>query len=104
MLLCRVVGTVVATAKDEGLEGLKLLVTQVVGLDMQLKNSFVVAADGVGAGMGELVIVVQGSSARMATRVKNKPLDATIVGIVDAVEVGGEVIFRKETEEQFSRV
>jgi len=100
MLLARIVGTVVATAKDEGLEGLKLLITQTVGLDMKPKPNFVVAADSVGAGMGELVIVVQGSSARMASRVKNRPLDATIVGIVDAVEIEGRVVFRKEQEEQ----
>ncbi|MCB2154459.1 EutN/CcmL family microcompartment protein [bacterium] len=103
MLLCKVVGTVVATAKDEGLEGLKLLVAQSVDMDMKLKNQFVIAADGVGAGMGEIVIIVQGSSARMATRVKNKPLDATVVGIVDAVEVGGKIVYRKEEEEAVSK-
>lgn len=99
MLLAKVVGTVVATAKDEGLEGLKLLVAQTVDLEMKLKNQFVITADAVGAGLGEIVIVVQGSSARMATRVKNKPLDATIVGIVDAVELGGRVVYRKEEVE-----
>jgi microcompartment protein CcmK/EutM len=96
MLLGKVVGTVVSTAKDAGLDGLKLLMVQAVDLRIELKNQFVVCADSVGAGLGELVIVVQGSSARMAERVKNRPLDATIVGIVDAVELGGEIVYRKE--------
>lgn len=95
MILGKVVGTVVSTQKDEGLEGLKLLVVQQVDMDLNLQKGFVVAADAVGAGMGELVFVVQGSSARMATRVKGRPLDASVIGIVDSLEVGGTVIFRK---------
>ncbi len=95
MILGKVVGTVVSTQKDENLEGLKLLVVQQVDLDLQRQKGFVVAADAVGAGMGELVIVVQGSSARMATRVKGRPLDASIVGIIDSIEYEGNLIFQK---------
>ena len=95
MILGKVVGTVVSTQKDENLEGLKLLVVQQVDLDLQRQKGFVVAADAVGAGMGELVIVVQGSSARMATRVKGRPLDASIIGIIDSIEYEGNVIFQK---------
>ncbi len=95
MILGKVVGTVVCTQKDEGLEGLKLLVVQSVDLEMKPQKSFVVAADAIGAGMGEFVIVVGGSSARMATRVKGRPLDASVIAIVDSVEVGGKLIYRK---------
>lgn len=96
MILGKVVGTVVSTQKDEGLEGLKLLVVQAVDLSMHETKIYVIAADAVGAGMGEQVLVVQGSSARMAVRVKGRPLDASVVAIVDSVEVGGTMIYRKE--------
>lgn len=95
MILGKVVGTVVSTQKDEGLEGLKLLVVQQVELDLKMQRAFVVAADSVGAGLGELVIVVQGSSARMATRVKGRPLDASIIAIVDTMELEGRIAYKK---------
>lgn len=96
MILGKVVGTVVSTQKDEGLEGLKLLVVQTVDLTMRETGSYVIAADAIGAGMGEQVLVVQGSSARMAVRVKGRPLDASVVAIVDSVEVAGNRVYRKE--------
>lgn len=95
MNLGRVIGTIVSTNKDENLEGIKLLVVAYVDLAMKATSSYVVAADAVGAGEGELVLVVTGSSARMAARVKNRPLDASIIGIVDAVDVEGRSVFRK---------
>lgn len=95
MLLGKVVGTVVSTQKDEGLDGLKLLVVQVINPEAELQKGYVVAADAVGSGMGEVVIVVQGSSARMATRVKGKPLDASVIGIVDEIELGGRRSYQK---------
>ncbi len=95
MILGKVVGTIVSTQKDSGLEGLKLLAVQVLDLDLKGQKSFVVAADAVGAGTGEIVIVVQGSSARMATRVKNRPLDATVIAIVDTLEIEGRILYRK---------
>ena len=96
MNLGRVVGTVVSTSKDPNLEGLKLLVVQHVNVDMSDSNAFSVAADGVGAGAGEYVLLVTGSSARMGTNVKNRPIDAAVLAIVDAVEVNGELVYRKE--------
>ena len=96
MILGKVTGTVVSTHKDENLNGLKLLVIQNVGLEMRLSDQFVVAADAIGAGMGEVVIVVQGSSARMATQVKGRPVDAAVVAIVDTVEVLGSITYQKE--------
>jgi len=89
MVLGRVVGTVVSTSKDVNLEGLKLLVVRHVNPDMKELDVYTVAADGIGAGRGEYVLVVTGSSARMGTQVKNRPLDAAILAIVDSVEIEG---------------
>lgn len=96
MLLAKVVGTVVATRKDQRLEGKKLLV--VVPLTPEEvesgkaspitgKSNYVVAADTVQAGFGETVIIVAGSSARMAATCKDCPVDTAIVGIVDVVTI-----------------
>ena len=98
MLMGHVVGTVVSTQKDEGLKGYKLLVVQSVGIDMKLTPSYVIAADAIGCGMNELVIVVQGSSARIAEQTKNKPVDAAVIGIVDSVEIGTKRVFEKFRE------
>ena len=90
MILGRVVGTVVATQKDERLEGFKLLVVQAVDPDGRLKDSFTVAVDTMGAGNGELVLVVSGSSARMVSGCSDRPVDAAIAGIVDDIDLPSE--------------
>lgn len=91
MQLGRVIGTVVATRKDARLEGYKLLVVRLQNADGRDESGYLVAVDTVGAGAGERVLVVQGSSARMARDSQDKPIDAAIVGIVDTVEsLGGE--------------
>src|SRR5688572_20391181 len=95
MLMGRVVGTVVSTQKDEGMRGFKLLVVQNVDVNMKLTNSYTVACDAVGAGPNEMVIVVQGSSARLTDQTKNKPVDAAVVCIVDSVEVDGHQVYTK---------
>lgn len=100
MNLGRVVGTVVSTSKDENLEGMKLLVVQHVDVEMKDTKAFTVAADGIGAGIGEFVLVVTGSSARMGTLTKNRPIDASILAIVDSVEIEGRSVYRKETWEK----
>ena len=87
MLLARIVGTVVATRKDERLHGRKLLVARLVGVDGEDEKGHLVAVDTVGAGIHEVVLIVQGSSARMAFGCKECPIDAAVVGIVDTVEV-----------------
>ena len=87
MILGRVAGTVVATRKDEKLEGFKLLIVQAVDPDGKPKDSYVVAVDTVDAGIGELVLVVSGSSARMVTGCTDRPVDAAIAGIVDELDV-----------------
>ncbi len=95
MLLAQVLGTVVSTRKDRGLLGLKLLLTREVDAGFQPTGSFVVAADAVGAGADEIVLLAQGSSARMTEVSREKPVDAVIVGIVDAVEVDGKDVYLK---------
>ena len=87
MQLARVIGDVVATRKDENLTGMKLLVLQPLTPDRQPAGRPLVAVDTVDAGVGETVLIVSGSSARMASGMKDCPVDAAIVGIVDAVEI-----------------
>jgi microcompartment protein CcmK/EutM len=87
MILAKVVGTVVATRKDERLVSNKLLVVRPVDPHGQVDGGYLVAVDTVDAGFGETVLVVSGSSARMAAGMKDCPVDAAIVGIVDSVTV-----------------
>ncbi|NLE98182.1 MAG: EutN/CcmL family microcompartment protein [Propionibacterium sp.] len=86
MYLAKVTGTVVSTSKDEGLVGFKLLLARRIDADGEASGMPEVCVDTVGAGAGETVIVTKGSSARFAADRERAPLDATIVGIVDAVE------------------
>jgi microcompartment protein CcmK/EutM len=95
MRLGTVVGTVVATQKAEALRGAKLLIVREMTVEGTLTDGFVVAIDAVGAGVGEVVLTVAGSSARMTDISRDSPVDATIVGIVDSVELGGKTVFRK---------
>ncbi len=86
MILARVIGTVWATRKDEKLQGLKLQIVRPVTLDYKDREGFLVAVDAVGAGVGEIVLVVQGSSARQTLATESKPVDATIMAIVDKLD------------------
>ena len=96
MLLGKVVGTVVATRKEERLTGLRFLVVHELGTDMVPTGKMVVAADAVGSGVGEVVLFAQGSSARQTTLTHERPVDATIMAIVDVLEVDGQVRYRKD--------
>ncbi len=87
MILARVIGTVWATRKDEGLVGTKILIVQPVDLEYRQESGFVVAVDSVGAGVGEIVLIAQGSSARQTTLTHNKPIDAVIMAIVDKLDL-----------------
>ena len=87
MILARVAGTIVATRKDPRLEGFKLMIVKPVSPDGKEDANYLIAVDSVGAGPKELVLVVSGSSARMAEGCKDKPIDAAIVGIVDGVHL-----------------
>ena len=89
-------GQVVSTEKSERLEGIKLLVVQPydIGQFIEQGQPFI-SLDNVGAGNGDVVLVVGGSSARYAENMKDKPVDSCIVGIVDSIDVAGEVVYRK---------
>jgi len=95
MLLGKVIGTVVATRKAPDLEGAPLLLLR--GLDAEGKPTalVVVAVDGVGAGVGEVVLYTSGSSARQTDATRDRPVDAVIMAIVDQVELGGRVTYSK---------
>ncbi len=98
MHLARVIGTVVATRKEAELEGLTFLLLQGSDPTGTPKTGFVVAADAVGAGLGDLVLYASGSSARQTAVTKDRPVDATVMAIVDLVEEGGKDAYRKDTD------
>jgi ethanolamine utilization protein EutN len=87
MLLAKIVGTVVATRKDPRLVSNKLLVARPIDLQGKADGAPLVAVDTVDAGVGETVLIVSGSSARMASGMKDCPVDAAIVGIIDTIQV-----------------
>ncbi len=87
MLLAKIVGTVVATQKDERLVSSKLLVAQPLDANGAARGGQLVAVDTVDAGYGETVLIVSGSSARMAGQLQETPVDAAVVGIVDTVQL-----------------
>ncbi|WP_017416393.1 MULTISPECIES: EutN/CcmL family microcompartment protein [Clostridium] len=89
MIVGEVVGNLWATRKDEGLNGLKFLVVRKLDYRGQKTEEAIVAADSVGAGIGDQVLIVGGSSARVNLGDKKVPVDATIVGIVDSLELQG---------------
>jgi len=96
MQLARVVGTVVSTQKSEKLVGLKLLIVEPVDMrTLESTGNPMVAVDAVGAGEGEVVLFVAGSSARLTQRTKDLPVDATVMAIVDYVEMDGGRTFAK---------
>jgi microcompartment protein CcmK/EutM len=86
MIIARILGTVVSSQKDERLLGKKLLIVKPINLDGTDQNGYVVAVDTVGAGFHERVLVVAGSSARLAEGNKDCPVDAAIVGVIDTID------------------
>jgi len=95
VLICRVIGSGVATVKDEQLRGLKLLVVQEAGVDEERAGPPFIAVDTVGAGNGELVLVATGSSARETERTRGRCVDAAITGILDHLEVHGRHTYQR---------
>jgi len=87
MQLARVIGDVVASRKDENLVGLKLLVARSIDPRGKQEGGYLVAIDTVDAGVGETVLIVSGSSARMAAGLKDCPVDAAVVGIIDNIDI-----------------
>lgn len=103
MFLARVIGSVVATKKDPSMSGRKLLLVRPQLVDEKDPTKFrpgantIVAVDSLGAGIGELVMFCQGSSARLAPNLKEVPVDAVIIGIVDTVDVLGKEVYNART-------
>jgi len=89
MILAKVVGTVVATRKDERLVASKLLVARPLDASGQPDGNYLVAVDTVDAGVGDTVLIVSGSSARMAQGFKDAPVDAAIIGVIDHIDTPG---------------
>lgn len=103
MFLARVEGSVVATKKDSNMSGRKLLLLRPQLVDDKDPSKFrpgtntIVAVDSIGAGIGELVLFCQGSSARLASGMKEAPIDAVVIGIVDVVDVLGKQIYNAKS-------
>ena len=96
MIIAKVTGTVVSTNKSEKLSGLKMLIVQPVDIKtMKEKGDLTVAIDAVGAGAGEIVMLVGGSSSRQTSVTDGKPVDMTIVAIIDHIDIGKDRVFQK---------
>ncbi|MDP0499509.1 MAG: EutN/CcmL family microcompartment protein [Verrucomicrobiota bacterium JB022] len=106
MFLARVIGKVVSTKKDESMTGHRLLLLRPMLVDDQQPSRFragsntVVAVDPIGAAHNEMVLFVQGSSARQVANLKPLPIDAAVIGIVDSVNVLGEALYESSTDAQ----
>ncbi|MDQ3367250.1 MAG: EutN/CcmL family microcompartment protein [Myxococcota bacterium] len=96
MVLGKVIGTLVASRKEPTLDGLTLLVVRACDVDGVPTGAVAVAVDAVGAGIGEVVLYCAGSSARQTTVTQNRPVDATIMAIVDEIAVGNERRYVKD--------
>ena len=92
MQICRVVGTLVATQKHRKFEGAKLMLVQPLNIDATPRGNALLAVDGVGAGLGEVILYATGSSARLTAATKDRPVDAVIMGIVDSFDVEGRSV------------
>ncbi|MDG2150081.1 MAG: EutN/CcmL family microcompartment protein [Planctomycetota bacterium] len=96
MFIGKVVGTVVSTIKDEKVANLKLQIVQELDENAAPRDKYVVAADTIGAGQGDLVLFSQGSSARQTTLTDGRPIDAAIFAVIDSWDVHGDLVYQKE--------
>ena len=99
MFLGKVVGTLVSTQKEASLDGLRFLVVRRLDVENREESGYVVAADAVGAGLNEVVMVASGSSARQTVLTDKRPCDAVIMAIVDSWEVNGKSVYDKASSE-----
>jgi ethanolamine utilization protein EutN/carbon dioxide concentrating mechanism protein CcmL len=95
VLIGKVIGSLVATVKDEKLDNLRFMVVRQVGVDGKETGAYVVAVDAVGSGVGEMVLYATGSSARQTVITDKRPCDAVIMAIVDTWDVDGQVKYQK---------
>jgi len=98
MLIGNVVGSVVATQKDEKLTGHKLLLVQKHDHRNEATQDYVVAVDSVGAGVGDMILYATGSSARQTSLTQDRPCDAVIMAIIDSWDMSGENVYEKWTQ------
>lgn len=99
MQIARVRGTIVSTQKDPALRGAKLLLLQFIDEEGQMLPKYEVAADtSVGAGVDEWVLVTRGSAARKISGSEHRPIDAMVVGIIDTVSVGNQLLYSKKDQ------
>jgi ethanolamine utilization protein EutN len=96
MQIALVIGSTISTIKDEAIRGRKLLIVRRADTSGKMTGEPFVAVDTVSAGTGDLVLVTDGSSARFTRQTGDTPVDAVIVGVIDSLEMGGEVTYRKE--------
>jgi len=96
MRIAKVIGTTISTIKDEKLTGRKLLILRETDETGTAYGKPYVAVDTLDAGIGDLVLTAHGSGGRQTHLTKNSPVDAVIMAVIDHLEVGGEVVFRKE--------
>lgn len=96
MLIAKVIGTTVSTIKDQTLTGRKLLILRQADESGTAFGKPYVAVDTLDAGIGDLVLTAHGSGGRMTEITKNRPVDAVIMAVIDHLEVGGNVVYRKE--------
>ena len=95
MLIAKVIGTTISTIKNEKLTGRKLLILRETDERGEPTGKPYVAVDTVDAGIGDLVLTAHGSSGRQTDQTKDSPVDAVIMAVIDHLEVGGEVVYRK---------
>jgi len=96
MKIALVIGSTISTIKDEVIRGRKLLIVRDADTAGKATGEPYIAVDTVGAGTGDLVMVTDGSSARYTNQTTNAPVDAVIVGVIDSLEMAGNVTYRKE--------
>jgi microcompartment protein CcmK/EutM len=105
MFVARVTGSLVATQKVASMTGHKLLIVEPYRVDEKTKDKLVptgrtfVVVDTLGAGINEMVLVCQGSSARLTPETEKLPIDAVVIGLIDNVDVGGKTIFSTRTRD-----
>ncbi len=98
MQIAKVRGTVTSTQKEPSLRGIKFLVLQLMDENGQPLPLYEVAADGVGAGVGEWVLVSRGSAARQVPGSENRPLDAAVIAIIDTVSMDNQLLYSKKDQ------
>jgi len=100
MQVAKVRGTVVSTQKDPSLRGTKFLLVQMVDAEGNLLPEYEVAADSVGAGVDEWVLVSRGSGARQVEATEKRPIDALVIGIIDTVSVDNALLYSKRASDR----